>query len=140
MSASWFFVATCSIVMVLSTRCDLKWCSLIERCFVRGRFLWDVAILIQLGLSSNVLQTILGVDLLMGRPLDSRYYKMWMIPITSRRAVESAIYSAAVVLRAIRDYIVDFHTRGPPVYVMTKPVLECVDSGSWDDRCYQEPA
>ena len=86
--------------------------------------IWLLAILTQLMLSSKVLHLIMGVVECKGRPFVLRSSIRWMMPITSRRAEESAIYSASVVLRATKDCTLLFHRIGQPAYEMTKPVRE----------------
>ena len=114
MSAIWSLVEICSIVIVLFATCDLKWCNLNERCLVLGLVLCLVAILMQLMLSWEVLQVILGVILCMWNPCCSNSTSKWMIPITSRSADDNAIYSASVVLNAIRGCNLLFHISGHP--------------------------
>ena len=60
-------------------------------------------------------------------------------PITSRSAVDSAIYLALVVLSAIKYCILIAHIIEQLVYIITYPVRECLDNGSSDDRCYHYP-
>ena len=64
----------------------------------------------------------------------------WIIPITSQRAAERAMYSALVVLKAVRDWIFDFQRMGHPAYKMTKPVQERVDMESREDGRVQDLA
>ena len=113
-SASCFVVETCSMEIVLLTICERKWCSRMDRCFVRGRVLWLVARLRQLMLSSKVRHFILGVAQWMGRPLEWRSLRRWMMAMISRNAEETAIYLASVELRAVIDWILDFHRIGQP--------------------------
>ena len=60
-SAICCFVEICSMVMVLLTTCERKWWSRTDKCLVRGRVLWLVAISIQLLLSSKVRHSTRGV-------------------------------------------------------------------------------
>ena len=50
------------------------------------------------------------------------------------------MYSASVVLKAIRDCIKDFNKMGHPAYITTKPVCQCADIESWDDLFCHDPA
>jgi len=61
-----------------------------------------------------------------------------MITITSQRAVEREIYSASMVLRAVRDWILDFYEIGNPTYRITNPVREREDRGSRDELYVQD--
>ena len=45
-----------------------------------------------------------------------------------------------MAFNAINDCIFDFHKIGQPVYIINKPVLECVDRRSWNLACVQEPS
>ena len=118
MSAIWFLVDMCSLLIVLLMTWDLKWCNLKERCLVLGLVLWLVAILMQLILSSKVLQVILGVTLWMWKPCCYSSSNKLTIPITSLSADDRAIYSASVVLSTIRGFILLFHINGHPAYVI----------------------
>ena len=52
--------------------------------------------------------------------------------VTSRRAMESAMYSASVVLRDTSVCSLDCHTMGHPAYLITYPVLDfAVPGSSW---------
>ena len=123
-SAVCSFVEICSIQIVLFITYDRKWWSLMDKCLVRGLVLWFVAIFRQLMLSSNVLHTIFGVNLCMVIPLASNSRNKWMTAITSLNAVDKAIYSASVVLRAMSDCNFDFHINGHPAYEIQYPDLE----------------
>ena len=63
-----------------------------------------------------------------------------MTLITSRKAVDKAIYSASVVLSAIKLCMEDFHKIGQPMYIITKPVQECADIGTLEEQCFHAPA
>ena len=63
-----------------------------------------------------------------------------MTLITSHRAVDKAIYSALVILSAIKLCMEDFHKIGQPMYIITKSVQECADIGSLEERCFHAPA
>ena len=139
-SANCSLVDICSTVIVFLTICDLKWCSLRDRCLVRGRVLWLFAILTQLILSSNVRHLMMGVEAWRGKACCLRSSKRCIIPITSRSAEERAIYSASVVLRAMSDWTLLFQSMGHPAYDMTKPVREWQDKGSIDEYLVQVPA
>ena len=112
-------VDTCSIVIVLFTTWCLKWCSRTDRCLVWARVLWLVAISIHDRLSSKVRQVIRGVGLYSLKFLSFNSSIMFMIPITSRNAVDRAIYSASVVDKAIRGCFFEAYTMGHPAYMMT---------------------
>ena len=101
-SAIWFFVEICSMEMVLFTTWERKWCRRIERCLVRGRLRWLVASLMQLMLSSKVRHWMVGVSLWMSNWNCFNSCNKWMMLMTSRRAVDRAMYSASVVLKAIK--------------------------------------
>src|SRR6056300_113367 len=94
----------------------------------------------QLWLSSNVLQTTLGTPVFSSNPLPFNSFTRFITPITSRRAVDRAMYSASVVLKAMSVCIFEAHTIGHPAYMITKTVLECADKGSFDNLFCQEPA
>ena len=118
MSAIWSLVETYSMDIILLTMYERKWWSLIQRCLVRGRVLWLVAKFIQLILISNVLHFIRGAEPWMGKPCNFRSSNKRIMVITSRRAVDNAIYSASIVLNAIKDWTFDFQMIGHPAYVM----------------------
>ena len=113
-SAIWLAVLTCWIIIVLLTTWCRKWWSLTDKCLVRGRVLWSVATWIQLLLSSKTRHMTLGWEVLRGNPRVFNSFKRLIMAMTSRRAVESAIYSASVVLNAMRGYILDAQTIGHP--------------------------
>ena len=102
------------MVIVFATIWDLKWCRRTDRCLVRGRVRWLVAISIHDWLSSNTLQRMTGVDALKTKPRPFNSFKRFITPITSRSAVDRAIYSASVVDKAIRDCILEAHIIGQP--------------------------
>ena len=57
------------------------------------------------------------------------------IPITSQRAVDSAMYSASLVLSVLKYYILLDHIIGQPSYIIMYTVREWLDSGFFDDQC-----
>ena len=121
---------SCSLVdmwlihIVLATTCERKWCNRTDKCFVRGRVRWLVAISMQLLLSSKTLHFICGISELKTKPLSLSSRKRFITAMTSRKAVESAMYSASVVLRAMRLCILEAHIIGHPAYRITYPVRE----------------
>ena len=115
-SPSCCVVLICSIVIDLSTILDLKWCSRTDRCFVLALVLWLVAISIQDLLSSKVLHTILGVAEHIWNWCRRNSSIKCIIFITSRSAVESAIYSASVVDNAMSGCMELFQAIGHPAW------------------------
>ena len=92
-------VEICSMEMVSSIIWERKWCKQTERCFVRGRVLWLVAISIQLLLSLKVWHLTTGIKWLNQNFRDLSSFSRFNTEITSRNEEDSAIYSASVVLK-----------------------------------------
>ena len=126
--------------IVFRTIWERKWCRRTDRCFVRGRILWFVAISMQLFLSSKVLHLKLEVPAWITKPCPSSSYRRLMIAIMLRSAEDNAIYSASVVDSATSFCMELFHRIVHPAYIMTKPVRERAERGSWDERCCQDPS
>ena len=96
--------------------------------FFLGMVRWFVEIYMQFLLSSNVRQVNLGVMAWTLKPFHFSSYSRLTIPITSQKAVNSAMYSASVVLSAIWYCILLDHIIGQPAYIITYPVREWIDN------------
>ena len=123
MSAICSFVEICPMFIVFPMW-ERKWCRRTDRCLVLGLLLWLVAISMQLLLSSKVLHRTVGRDGCNLKPFRLSSFMRFITAITSLNALDSAMYSASVVLSAIKDCIELFQIMGHPAYIMTYPVLE----------------
>ena len=94
----------------------------------------------QLLLSSKTLHIPLGAVLGIGEFCDWSSDSKFLTSVNSQSAAESAMYSASVVLSDIKGFILDYHTIGQPVNMMTYPVLECDESMSLLDLSFRDPA
>ena len=128
MSASWFPVEMCSIVMVLLMTWEQKEWRKIAKCFVQGKLQWSVAIFEQVRLSSNVHHSILGVSEWMENFMSQSSSSRWIMLMTSCNNEDRAMYSASVMLSAISDCMMLFHKMGHHIYMIIKLVCkwECI--------------
>ena len=99
-----------------------------------------VSISMHILLSSNVRQPTLVVLVWTLKSFPFSSYSRLMIPITLQRAVDSVIYSAVMVISAIRYCILLAHMIRQLAYIITYPVREWLDKGSSDDRCCHDLA
>jgi hypothetical protein len=63
-------------------------------------------------------------------PQDFNFLSKFIDVMTSRRAVDRAIFSASVIDKAINVSILDAQTRGQPVYLMIYPARDKAVEGS----------
>ena len=82
------------------------------------------------------LDAVLGIGKFHDWSSDSKF----LTAITSQVDIESTMYSDSVVLSDIKVCILENHTIGQPEKMMTYPVLECDESGSFLDLSYHDPA
>ena len=97
-------------------------------CFVRGVNFGIFATVIQLSLSSQTVQRNTGS--IVNCPNNQAV--SFMRPkngITSRIALDRAMYSLSVLLREISAYNLLPQVIGHPAYIITKPVRDNTDSG-----------
>ena len=125
----------CLTVMVLCTKCKQKICNCTYNFCFLGLVQWFVEIYMQLLLSSNVIQVTLGVLVWTLKPFPFSSVSSLEIPITSRSAVDSAMYSALVVLSAIKYCILLAHIIGQTVYIIMYSFHEWLDNGPSDHQC-----
>ena len=121
-SVIWFFVDICSIIMILSTTYNQKWCNGTDKTFVPVLVQWFVVITVQILLCSNLRQVTLVVLVWTLRIFYASSSSRLTIPITSQSEIYSAIYSVSVVLSVIKYCIFLAHIIGQLEYFITYPV------------------
>ena len=101
-----------------------KWWYLIFRCFVRGRIFGTRAISSAPELSSETVQWIWGISVLISKPAVFNSSISRINGMTSLRPCDSDIYSLSVELGAISVCSFDAQTTGQLPYVMMYPDLD----------------
>ena len=122
-SACWSSVRTYWISISLLSTNRRKWWYFNAMCLVLGVNFCVVAIAIHDWLSSHTLHRNVGGVIRSGNSAWSSFNNV-MRGITSRRAVERAIYSASAVLSAISVWSLLDQKIGQFAYLITNPVLE----------------